>query len=760
MSAPDQKVNTQADDRTKNYFRPNLLTWLPIPILPVIMVVMWLADLHGGPHESVGLLMALNFVFSVVVALVVAIVISRSFLANAMAGFLVLGCGVAIWGVAGFVAAGFGRGDANITVTIHNLCVWFSALCQMAGAILLHNPRQHFHGGAPWLAVGYVGALATVGLLVWLVFADRMPTFFVQGQGGTMARQLVLVSTIAMFGLTAALLRLVFRESASPFVHWYSLGLLLSAIGLFGVMIEPVHGDLLSWTGRAAQFLGGAYMLIGALSTGRTFRIREIPQSPGLDKAPYRYGVAIAAVFLAASIRLAFLHDLETHFIFVTFYPIVMLSALYGGLGPGLLAALLSALFADYLLLRPMSPGVWHLADWLGTAVFLAGGAMISAVTEAMHRARGRAAKAEAQVQIDAERQQTAKALRKAYAESEEKVVERTAELRESNAALQAEITERKQAEDAMQAASAYNRSLIEVSLDPLVTIGPDGRITDVNAATEAATGCSRAELIGTKFSSYFTNPEKAEAGYRQVFREGTVRDYPLELQHRDGRVMSVLYSASVYRDVNGRVVGVFAAARDITARKQAEAQREHYFKFFTTSDDLMCIADPNGAFLKTNPACTRTLGYSEAELVSKPFIEFVHPDDRQSTLDEMEKQQRIGSSMNFENRYRCKDGSVRWLSWRATYNEKEGLTYATARDITEIKHAQEALRRQAEELRAHVEELERWRRNTVGRELRMTALKQEVNALLAKTGQPSRYPNAEKETVQSSPAVRKEGQP
>jgi PAS domain S-box-containing protein len=134
------------------------------------------------------------------------------------------------------------------------------------------------------------------------------------------------------------------------------------------------------------------------------------------------------------------------------------------------------------------------------------------------------------------------------------------------------DITERKKAEAALSLAGAYNRSLIEAAVDPLVTIGPDGKITDVNTATEAATGLSRDEIIGTDFSDYFTRPDMARAGYEQVFREGSVRDYPLELRHRYGRVIPVLYNASVYRDKTGKVVGVFAAARDITERRKAEA--------------------------------------------------------------------------------------------------------------------------------------------------------------------------------------------
>jgi PAS domain S-box-containing protein len=133
------------------------------------------------------------------------------------------------------------------------------------------------------------------------------------------------------------------------------------------------------------------------------------------------------------------------------------------------------------------------------------------------------------------------------------------------------DITERKKAEEAARRASAYNRSLIEASLDPLVTINPDGTISDVNAATVKVTGFSRDALIGTDFSKYFTEPGRAKAGYEQVFRDGSVTDYGLEIRHTDGRITPVLYNATVYRDEAGKITGVFAAARDITERKRAE---------------------------------------------------------------------------------------------------------------------------------------------------------------------------------------------
>jgi len=126
------------------------------------------------------------------------------------------------------------------------------------------------------------------------------------------------------------------------------------------------------------------------------------------------------------------------------------------------------------------------------------------------------------------------------------------------------DITDRKQA-------SQYVRSLIEASLDPLVTISAEGKITDVNEGLIKVTGMAREKLIGTDFSDYFTEPEKARGAYQQVFAKGFATDYPLTIRHQDGRLTDVLYNASVYKDMSGNVLGVFAAARDITDRKQAE---------------------------------------------------------------------------------------------------------------------------------------------------------------------------------------------
>jgi len=133
------------------------------------------------------------------------------------------------------------------------------------------------------------------------------------------------------------------------------------------------------------------------------------------------------------------------------------------------------------------------------------------------------------------------------------------------------DITESKRMETELRTASFYARNLIEASLDPLVTISPNGKIMDVNKATENVTEVSRKKLIGSDFSEYFTEPEKAREGYKQVLSDGTVKDYPLSIRHRDGSITDVLYNASIYKNEAGEVQGVFATARDITIRRKAE---------------------------------------------------------------------------------------------------------------------------------------------------------------------------------------------
>ena len=130
---------------------------------------------------------------------------------------------------------------------------------------------------------------------------------------------------------------------------------------------------------------------------------------------------------------------------------------------------------------------------------------------------------------------------------------------------------ELRKSHEELQTTSSYARGLIEASLDPLLTIGQDGKITDVNKAFELATGISRENLIGSDFLDYFTETEKATEGYQQTFSQGFIRDYPLSIRHTSGRITNVIFNTTVYKNDAEEVQGVFASARDITERKKSE---------------------------------------------------------------------------------------------------------------------------------------------------------------------------------------------
>ncbi len=142
--------------------------------------------------------------------------------------------------------------------------------------------------------------------------------------------------------------------------------------------------------------------------------------------------------------------------------------------------------------------------------------------------------------------------LEESYESLERKVAERTEELADTQ---------------------AYTRTLIEVNPDSMITISREGRIADVNQAMVRTTGFDEKSLIGTDFSGYFTNPESARAAYRKAFEEGDISDYELDLKHRDGSTMPALCNAAIYKDAQGKVLGVFATVRDITERKRAEEE-------------------------------------------------------------------------------------------------------------------------------------------------------------------------------------------
>lgn len=267
---------------------------------------------------------------------------------------------------------------------------------------------------------------------------------------------------------------------------------------------------------------------------------------------------------------------------------------------------------------------------------------------------------------------------------------------------IRMDITKRKKAEEKLKLASLYNRSLIEASVDPLVTIGPDGRITDVNHATETVTGYPRTKIVGTDFSDYFTESEKARKGYKKVFKDGFVQDYPLEIKNKDGHVTPVLYNASVYKNESGEVVGVFAAARDITERKKAEEKIQMLANVVESSDDAIISKSLEGCITSWNKGAESIYGYSQEEVLGKD-ISILAPHKLKNEVKSLIEKVKLGEHITHYETIRVrKDGEVINVSLTLSpFNDSSGNLAGIstiARDITERKIAEDAVIREKKE--------------------------------------------------------------
>jgi PAS domain S-box-containing protein len=273
------------------------------------------------------------------------------------------------------------------------------------------------------------------------------------------------------------------------------------------------------------------------------------------------------------------------------------------------------------------------------------------------------------------------------------------------------DVTERKKAEEALRLSNIYNRSLIESSLDPLVTIGPDGKITDVNKATEQVTGYSRDELVGTDFMSYFTEPEKAKKGYQEVFSVGFVCDYELEIQNKNGHITPVLYNASVYKDESGKVIGVFAAARDITEIKKAEEKIQALANAVESSDDAIITNSLDGIIASWNKGAEQIYGYIAEEVLGKS-ISILEPANLKGETKQFSEEIKQGERIQYYETLRLKkDGKIINVSANLSpvfdrYGKLVAIS-SIARDITKRKQVEKALSKAHEALQVQSEEIQ-----------------------------------------------------
>ena len=505
-----------------------LFAWLP----PLVLIAILAAIRLGHPNfavEAPTWVLRVSVVFVVPVCIGISALAGRSYIARGDAGLLWLTCGALFWAFTGLVATVLVPVDLNAGVTAHNTLAWIAAACHLAGVFVLPRPQRQLPGAHVRLAAAVAATVVAVAVVSGAAYAHLTPVFFVQGSGGTPVRQGVLVSAILMFALSAALLIRDRRGKATSFTYWYSLGLLLIAIGLAAVMLQTSPRSPTAWVGRIAQVIGVAYMLIAIFAAARSARELGTP-------------LAIA------------LHDAEKRF-----DDLIEMAA------DGIVV---------YEFVTERTPGRFIRANAAACALLGYSAQEMSRLTPADIIAPDDAGQlaSDAAIMARVGRLQHEKTLigrdgRRIPVEINTRLV--PYEGRDMVVSIIHNVSERRRSEEER----AHLAAIVQYSHDAIVAETLDGIITDWNRGAVELFGYEANEVVGQSVGMLFPpGCREAELTMRETLRQGlSLRDYDTVRIRKDGSSIPVSITISPICDRSGVVTGISKIARDNTAKKQAE---------------------------------------------------------------------------------------------------------------------------------------------------------------------------------------------
>lgn len=637
---------------------PSLWPALPALLFALAIAGVWVGDFRQA-YEVPNLLISLNLIFSVFVSLVVAAMTGRGFLRSGAPVLLFLSAASVIWGLAGFVAGIVSRShgvggqqDANLLITIHNVCVWISSLCHLIGLSFRVRWQRPSWVLRVWLYSSYALALGIIGLVTQAALSGWFPIFFVPGMGGTAERQLLLGAAIVTFGLTGAILLSRRHVQPTSFPYWYGFSLLLVAVGLLGVMLERTPGDVMSWTGRMSQFLGGAYMLVAALKCLGQPAPQEFVMLRKGRILWSKYGFAAVLIINAGALRMGLMTSLGPGSGYLVFYPAVMISALYGGPSAGFFATVIAfPLFLDFASGETGIAVSWNRIDLVRYAIFLASSLAIIWLTARTRQSERRASAAEAAA---------------SYAEERERILKN------------------------LYRSETRFRLLIEQAADGIFMADGQGHYREVNEAGATMLGYSSSE-IKTMMISDVILPEEVARLPQEIarFADGSVTTTEWRFRRKNGTVF--------LGEVTGRQLPdgmLLAILRDITDRRLAETslkESEERFRTLSNASFEGIVFTSGGVILDMNDQFARMVGYEPHELVGHSVIDLIAPESRDSVMANL----RDGLESDVEHDILRKDGSRRRIEAHGRMVEVKGsfVRLTVIRDITEQERIESELR-------------------------------------------------------------------
>lgn len=267
-------------------------------------------------------------------------------------------------------------------------------------------------------------------------------------------------------------------------------------------------------------------------------------------------------------------------------------------------------------------------------------------------------------------------------------------------ATIFSDITDRKKYIDELK----IKEQAIESSINAMTFANLNGELTYISPAYIKMWGYSnKEELIGKSVLSFWKNQDEAKRTLNDFYENGSIIGEMTAVK-ANGELFEALFTSTIVKDDDNQPLSIVSSFIDITERKLVENKLKQSDKIFETALDMLCIAGNDGYFKVLNPRWVTILGWSIEELMSKPWLDFVHPEDQTATL-KISSEIVNGSETNqYINRFLCKNGTYKWISWNTHPVVSEGLIYAVARDITQQKQIEESLLKAEMMFRAIIE--------------------------------------------------------
>jgi PAS domain S-box-containing protein len=680
---------------------------LPFFVFVALIAILVRMDLRAV-FEPPLLLPLLNTVFLSAIPFAVAYYLARGYVRSGSFNLLLLGCGMMILGTGAFLAGWLPASDGpNVNVTLYNVAALLgavfhvtSAIITSAGGISGEEPR----GSNVKAILAYLGVLVFAALLTIASLQGALPPFFIQGVGSTVVRQAVLGIATALFAYSSLLFMVRYARTKSDFLYWYSLALALLAVGLFAVLFQKTVGSPIGWAGRSAQYLGGIYFLIAALTAARSARVRGMP----LDKA-------LAEFFRTAEAQYEALVETSSDAIISVHQKgrILLWNAaavkIFGytrdeALDSSLIDLIIPEKYAD------------RMREELEKLATTGKSSLIGRATELEAKRRdGELFPAELSV-------------------SARKTVDGWV-----GTIIIRDITERKRAEEALRESEKKLRLVTDQVTDVIWSMDLQGNFTFVTPSVERITGYTVDEVLSLNFSQLIT-PESFKttmALINQRMKAETREPVTVEIEQirKDGSRAWCEVRAILVVDQNNRPTGIVGVTRDITERKQAEdalrtseAQLSNAMKIaqlgyweYDVANDLFTFNDHFYAIFRTSVEQVGGYTMSSARYAQL----FVHPDDVAVVGIEIRKAIETTDplySRQLEHRIIYADGEIGYIAVRFfIVKDNQGRTvktYGANQDITDRKRLADERERYLKELEQRNAEMERFV-YTISHELR-----------------------------------------